>query len=212
MSSELMAATSSASDILSNDRPRDAAEIVDIGAVKPIARPNRKTVKPAQGGNLLRSVPLSALSGTQERLNFSASRRPPQRAVVARSVEQVAAPPPPTAGPEHLTLALIGAVVGDSDAIAVFLDRTNQRIVRLRQDDAHAGWVLNSVVGRAFTLKKADQVETLAVQRRKAPAAGASSPKPASARCRRLPRAVSTRPLRRSVRRTTPKSGEAGGL
>ena len=36
----------------------------------------------------------------------------------------------------------------DGDAIALFLDRTNQKIVRLHQGETHAGWVLSSVQGR----------------------------------------------------------------
>jgi general secretion pathway protein N len=61
-------------------------------------------------------------------------------------------------------LALIGAVVGDSDAIAGFLDQNNQKIVRLRQGESHSGWVLNSILGREVTLKKADQVEMLSIR------------------------------------------------
>src|SRR5439155_12745077 len=86
---ELMAATSTTSDILSNDRAGDAADTVEIGTVKPIARPNKDPVKAVPSGNPLWSVPLSVLSATQERPIFSASRRPPQRAVVAPSVDQV---------------------------------------------------------------------------------------------------------------------------
>ena len=65
--------------------------------------------------------------------------------------------------PERPSLALTGAVVGDSDAIAVFLDQTNQQIVRLRQGETHSGWVLNSILGREVTLK-ADQVEMLSIR------------------------------------------------
>jgi len=211
---DLMAATSATPDILSNDRAGDAADTVDIGSVKPIARPNnRDPVKPAPSGNPLWSVPLSVLSATQERPIFSASRRPPQRAVVAPSVDQVAAPPPPVAGPERPTLALIGAVVGDSDAIAVFLDRTNQKIVRLRQGDTHAGWVLSSVQGREVTFKKADQIETLGIQRQETPAlaAGAGVPMPASAAATPASGSFDTS-YAPFVPRSTPKNGESDGL
>ena len=50
-------------------------------------------------------------------------------------------------------MALIGAVVGDCDAIAVFLD------LRLRQGERIRG-VLNSILGREVPLKRADQVGT----------------------------------------------------
>ena len=91
---DLPAATSSTLDIISNDRAGDAADSVDIGRLTPIARPNRETAKPLPGGNPLWSIPLSALSATRERPIFSASRRPPQPAVVAPA-EQVAVPLPP---------------------------------------------------------------------------------------------------------------------
>ena len=105
------------------------------------------------------------LTATQERPIFSASRRPPPRAVAGPRIEPVIVPVAKPAEPEQPALALIGAVVGDNDAIAVFLDRTNQKIVRLRSGDAHAGWVLSSVQGREVTLKKAEQTEVLALQR-----------------------------------------------
>src|ERR1700736_2657436 len=93
LSPELGAATSS-TDILSDDRPGGALDSVDVGAVKPLARPGREPSRTLPTGNPLWSVPLSALSATQERPIFSASRRPPQRAVVA-PVQQVNAAPAP---------------------------------------------------------------------------------------------------------------------
>ena len=210
LSLQLFAATSSTSDVLSTDRPADAADSVDIGSVKPIARPSREGAKPLPGGNPLWSVPLSVLSVTRERPIFSTSRRPPQQAVAAPSADQVAPPPPPSAGPEHPALALIGAVVGDSDAIAVFLDRTSQKIVRLRQGDTHAGWEVRSVRGREVTLKKADQTETLSIQRQEVPGAVAGGPAsgvpavPASG-------AVDSN-YAPFTPRSTPKNGESDGL
>ena len=171
------AATSSTLDILPNDRAGEGADTVDLGSVKPIARPNREAVKPRPSGNPLWSIPLSVLTATPERPIFSASRRPPQRAVVAPPVDPVAPPPQKAAEPERPPLTLIGAVVGDSDAIAVFLDRTNQKIVRLRQGDAHAGWVLSSVLRREVTLKKADRSEVLVLQRQEGPAGVAGVPR-----------------------------------
>jgi general secretion pathway protein N len=132
---------------------------------------------------------------------------------VALPVDQVAAPPPPVAGPERPMLALIGAVVGDSDAIAVFLDRTTQKIVRLRQGDTHAGWVLSSVQGREVTFKKADQIETLGIQRQEAPAppAGAGVPMPAPAAATPVSGGFDTS-YAPFAPRSTPKNGESDGL
>ena len=161
MSPDCIAATSSGPDILGNGRAQDA-DIVDLGSVKPIARPNRDAPKPPPSGNPLWSIPLSTLSATQERPIFSASRRPPPRAVAAPPVEQVSVPPPTlAAAPEPPPLALIGAVVGDSDAIAVFVDLTNQKMVRLRQGESHAGWLLSTVLRREVTLTKDDRTETI---------------------------------------------------
>lgn len=209
--SHLPAATSSTSDVLATDRAMDAADSVDIGAVKPIARPGREGAKPLPGGNPLWAVPLSTLSVTRERPIFSTTRRPPPQAVAAPPADQVALPPPPSAGPEHPALALIGAVVGDNDAIAVFLDRTNQKIVRLRQGDTHAGWEVRSVRGREVTLKKADQTETLGIQRQEVvPGAVAGAPiVPASAMPASGPVDSNYAPF---TPRSTPKNGESDGL
>jgi general secretion pathway protein N len=202
------AATSANSDILSNDEPRESGGAVDVGSLKPLARVSREAGKPVPSGNPLWSVPLSVLTVTRERPIFSASRRPPPRAVVAPSVEQVAAPAPQKAAePAHPPLALIGAVVGDTDAIAVFLDRTNQKIVRLRQGETHAGWELSSVLRREVTLKRGDRTEVLVLQRSDIPAGAAGAPGPT------VPAAagvdVSYAPF---TPRSTPKNGEPDGL
>jgi general secretion pathway protein N len=208
---ELRAATSATADILSSDGPGGAADSVDLGSLKSIERPNREAGRPPPSGNPLWSVPLSVLTATQERPIFSASRRPPPRAVVAPPVDQVSAPAPQKAAePERPPLALIGAVVGESDAIAVFLDRTNQKIVRLRQGETHAGWALNSVQGREVTLKKADRTEILVLQRQDGAASVAGAPAIPGLM---VPAAggvdASYAPF---IPRSTPKHGEADGL
>jgi general secretion pathway protein N len=126
---------------------------------------------------------------------------PPIQPVVVAAVKP--------AEPERPALALIGAVVGDSDAIAVFLDRTTQKIVRLRSGDTHAGWVLSSVLAREVTLKKAEQTEVLVLQRRDGPDSPGIPGMPPP-----LPAAVggvagSYAPF---VPRSTPKNGESDGL
>jgi hypothetical protein len=76
--------------------------------------------------------------------DFLGLRRAVPSAVVALFEEQPNVPPPAKpAEPEHSPLALIGAVLGDSGAIAIFLDRSSQKIVRLRQGDTHGGWELS---------------------------------------------------------------------
>jgi general secretion pathway protein N len=215
LSPELQAATSSTLNILSNDRAGDATDTVDVGAMKPLlARPDRPAKAPPLSGNPLWSVPLSVLTATQERPIFSASRRPPQRAVVAAPAEQVAAPPPKPAEPERPAVALIGAVVGDNDAIADFLDRASQKIVRLRQGDTHAGWQLSSVQGREVTFGKADRSEVLVLQRRGQESAAAAPPLAG------IPSMPAPLPVSGGLDtsyapftpRSTPKNGESDGL
>jgi general secretion pathway protein N len=200
-------AATSATSILSNDGVGEMVDTIDIGAPKPLSRPGRAAGMPLQSGNPLWSVPLSVLKATQERPIFSISRRPPQRAVVAP--DQVSAPAPAKAMvPERLPLALIGAVVGENDAIAVFLDRTNQKIVRLRQGETYAGWLLSSIQRREVTFKKADQTEVISLQRPDGPA-GASSGTPGVPGLT-VPASVgSYAPF---IPRSTPRNGEPDGL
>lgn len=160
-SEQLKAAKSSTPDIISEERAGEASDTVDVGRVRTPGRQGDEAAKLPPAGNPLWSIPLSTLSATQVRPIFSASRRAPQSAVVAPPVEPFVAPPAPK-GPERSSLTLIGAVVGDREAVAVFLDQANQKIVRLRQGEAHSGWVLNSVLRREVTIKKAGQIETLA--------------------------------------------------
>jgi general secretion pathway protein N len=206
------AATSTTIDILPNDIA-GPPERVEVGNLKPLAAQKRDTGKAFPSGNPLWSVPLSVLTATQERPVFSMSRRPPPRAVVGPLIEPVAAPMvQKPAEPEHPPLALIGAVVGESDAIAVFLDRTNMAIVRLRTGETHSGWELSSVLPREVTLKKADQVEVLVFQRPDgSPGAAASSSLPIQP-AQALQPAQATGGYAPFIPRSTPKNGESDGL
>jgi general secretion pathway protein N len=211
--SQPRAATSSTIDILSNDHVGDTADTVDVGSMKPLARPNRESVRVPPSGNPLWAVPLSALGATQARPIFSASRRPPQQAVIAPTAE--AAPPPAAPSePDRPALALIGAVVGDSDAIAVFLDRATQKTVRLRQGDSHAGWQLSAVQAREVTFMKSGRSEVLALQRQDGSAVSPPALAPSA------PLAPAPQPVAGAfdgsyapfTPRSTPKNGESDGL
>jgi general secretion pathway protein N len=203
-----LAATSATLDILPND-VTGVPERVEVGNLKPLVGQKRDPAKLPVSGNPLWSIPLSVLTATQERPIFSASRRPPPRAVAGPPIQPVIVPVAKPAEPERPALTLIGAVVGDSDAIAVFLDRTNQKIVRLRSGDTHAGWVLSSVLAREVTLKKAEQTEVLVLQRQDGPGSPSIPGMPPP-----MPAAVggvagSYAPF---VPRSTPKNGESDGL
>jgi general secretion pathway protein N len=205
-----LAATSATLDILPDDTAGGAADTVDLGSVKPISKPNREGGRPLPSGNPLWAIPLSVLTATQERPIFSASRRPPQRAVAA-PVDQVSVPPPQkAAAPERLSLALVGAVVGEGDAIAVFLDPTNQKIVRLHLGESHAGWELNSVAPREVTFKKAERTEVLTLKRQDGAAAVAGV---ATAPGLVVPAAAGGNTAYAPFApRSTPKNGESDGL
>jgi general secretion pathway protein N len=202
------AATSTTLDILPND-VAGVPERVEVGNLKPLAGPRRDLAKLPVSGNPLWSVPLSVLTATQERPIFAASRRPPPRAVTGPRIEAVEVAAPKAAEPEHPALALIGAVVGDNDAIAVFLDRTNNGIVRLRAGASHAGWVLSSVSRREVTLRKDDQTEVLVLQRQEGPAGSPGIPGVSQLIPAASVMGGSYAPF---VPRSTPKNGEADGL
>ena len=171
----------------------------------PVALTSSSKASPVLSGNPLWSVPLSRLSATRDRPIFSASRRPPPQAVAGPVAEPVK-PQAPVALPEPLNLKLIGAVVGETDAIGVFVDRASKGIVRMRRGDIYAGWQLDSIAGREATLKNGDRIETV-VMVREVPAAPmpmeSVSPPPAI---------VSGTSFAPFTPRSTPKNGEHDGL
>lgn len=207
------AATSSRVDILSDDAAGSPAESVDVGTMKPIVRPAQSASKPIPRGNPLWSVPLSALTVTQERPIFSAMRRPPPGAVAASPVEEVNAPAPPRPVETPPPLLLVGAVVGEGDAIAIFVNRIDQKVVRLRQGESLGGWSLTEVLPREVTFKQGDRSEVLALQRPDgtavAPSAAATAPADAGQLMMPATTDTSFAPF---VPRSTPKNGESDGL
>jgi general secretion pathway protein N len=76
---------------------------------------------------------------------------------------------------------LIGAIAGETEGFAVFLDQATNNVIRLRTGQDHAGWVLRSVKGREATLQKDRRTETLTLPVPGAvPVLGAAAPPPAS--------------------------------
>ncbi|WFU83869.1 hypothetical protein QA645_14340 [Bradyrhizobium sp. CIAT3101] len=213
---ESVAATSSRMDILSDDAAGSPAESVDVGAVKPIARPAPAASKPAPRGNPLWSAPLSALTATQERPIFSATRRPPPRAVAAAPAEVARTAPPPKPVEAPPPLMLVGAVVGEGDAIAILINRTDQKIVRLRQGESLDGWSLASVQPREVTFKQGDRSEVLALQRLDGSPAPAGPPAtagvPADSGSKLTMPTTANTSFAPFVPRSTPKNGESDGL
>ena len=128
--------------------------------IAPREAPRANRVEPS--GNPLWAIPLSGLTATRERPIFLPSRRPPAPVVAGPPAVAPAAPPPPPAAPERPQLRLVGAVIGETEAIAVFLDPANNP-VRLRTGQAHAGWLLQSVRGREAVLQKDRETAILAL-------------------------------------------------
>ena len=144
--------------------PEETKSDVDRGSIK-LDRAATEAVKErVPSGNPLWAIPLGTLSITNQRPIFTPSRRPPAPPVVAvprvEPVKKVIVPPP---APEHPNLALIGTVVGDAEAIGVFLDQATQQLVRLKTGEGHSGWILRSVKAREATLEKGSQTETLSL-------------------------------------------------
>jgi general secretion pathway protein N len=202
---ELRAVTSRDVDILPDDV---VAPTVQVFETRSPSKAARDPALAPPTGNPLWSVPLSKLSATRDRPVFSASRRPPPQAVVAPIVEK-AKPPPQAALPEPLNLTLVGAVVGESDAIAVFIDRANHGTVRMRAGDSRGGWQLSSIVGREATLKNGDRTEVLVLVKPGAPA----GPVPAAAPVSSSPGAmVYGNGFAPFIPHSRPKHGESDGL
>lgn len=204
-----MAATSPRMDVLSDDAAGNPADSIDVGTMRPIARPAQQSpAKAVPRGNPLWSVPLSALTATQERPIFSAMRRPPPRAVAASPVEESPAPPlKPVEAPPPLLL--VGAVVGEGDAIAILVNRIDQKVVRLRQGESLGGWSLTSVQPREVTFKQGERSEVLALQR---PDAAAAASPPADAGGKLTMQGPADPSFAPFVPRSTPKNGESDGL
>jgi hypothetical protein len=114
-------------------------------------------------GNPLWGIPLRLLTATRERPLFSPSRRPPAPPVVAAPVapRPVAAPKLPE--PERPPLTIVGTIVGESDAIGVFVNQATNEVIRIHAGQAHDGWVLRSVHGREASFEKNDRSAILAL-------------------------------------------------
>jgi general secretion pathway protein N len=106
-------------------------------------------------GNPLWTIALSDLAETQARPLFSSSRRPPAPAVVAAlpplPVKPASAAP---SEPDHPLLTLVGTTVGEAVEIGVFIDQASHDVIRIRAGEAHGGWTLSAISGRAAMFEK----------------------------------------------------------
>lgn len=123
--------------------------------------PSRSPVKrEAMRGNPLWAVPLAALSDTNERPIFSASRRPSPPPVLSVPALK-ASSMPPSPPPVELRLVLVGTVVGSDQSVGIFVDETSKATVRLKLDEDYQGWRLGSVNHREVTMVRDERTETL---------------------------------------------------
>ena len=104
-------------------------------------------------GNPLWSIPLATLTATRDRPIFSPSRRPPP------AVAQVS--PAQAPSPVQPMLALLGAIAGETEGIAIFLDGTTKDTFRLKTGETHAGWTLQVVKAREVIMKNEQKTAVL---------------------------------------------------
>jgi general secretion pathway protein N len=126
-----------------------ATSAVDVSQDDRPARAAVRGRKPR--GNPLWAIPLSSLAVTRERPLFLPSRRPPVAPAVAGPPVVVVPRPVEDPRPE---LTLVGAIAGETEGFAIFIDLRSNALVRLRTGQEHAGWTLSSVKGREVTLAK----------------------------------------------------------
>jgi general secretion pathway protein N len=163
--------------------PGDQTQNLPAVDVVPRPTPQPPTAPQAvAAGNPLWAIPLSQLSATRDRPIFSPSRRPPAPVVAAPIYVPPPAPRVATAEPERPPLTLVGTIMGERDAIAVFVLQGTGTTIRLRPNESHEGWVLRSVQGREARLEKGDKSNVLAL------APPGSAPEPVTAQIAEPPR------------------------
>jgi hypothetical protein len=175
---EILATARPAADSLDNDVSRPAPD--SAPRAQQLSAP---ATERSSAGNPLWAIPLKVLSATRERPIFAPSRRPPP-AVADPPIVPAAARAPKPSELERPQLMLVGTVVGEKEAIGVFLDQTTKNAVRLRIGEEHHGWLLQSVHGREATFLKDQQTTVLTLPQ---PGAdhGAASPPPSEREPRR---------------------------
>ena len=104
-------------------------------------------------GNPLWAISLKSLTATRERPILLPSRRPPAPPAVA-GPPPPPPPAPPPAPPQRPQVSLVGAVAGEIEGIAIFLEPSTRNLIRVRTGENLSGWTLRSVRGREAILQK----------------------------------------------------------
>jgi general secretion pathway protein N len=192
---------------------------IDITPRELAPREAPKPVRREPSGNPLWGIPLSGLTATRERPIFLPSRRPPAPVVAGPPPVEPPKPPAPVV-PQRPQLTFVGAVLGDPDKIAVFLDASNNA-VRLHLGQAHAGWVLNAVKNREATLQKDSETAVFVLPASGSPPPAAipnipglpqSAPRTGSAAPEQVVSPTGNQNFFPFVPRHPPKNGESDGL
>jgi len=104
------------------------------------------------------AVPVRSLAATRERPIFSPARH--------ATVTELSPPPPERPIPKEIDrprLALLGAIAGEKDGIAIFMDEGTKDVFRMRTGETHLGWTLQNVAKREATLQNGREVAILAI-------------------------------------------------
>jgi hypothetical protein len=143
--------------------PTPSSNLVQSGTL-PSAANSSAVLTPASNwvgsGNPLWADPVSSFTATRERPIFSPSRRPPPVIGLA----SFSPPTPASTQPQRPRLALIGAIAGQTDGIAIFFDEATRSIVRLKTGESHSGWTLRLVASREATLQRGRETAILELQ------------------------------------------------
>ena len=103
---------------------------------------------------------LRSLQATRELPIFSLSRRPP---VLSNALSDKPSPPVITERSAPPNVALVGAIAGEANGMAIFLNSTTKVIVRLKPGETYLGWRLVSVTGRQATMQRDNEQAVLAL-------------------------------------------------
>ena len=110
------------------------------------------------GGNPLWSLSLETFAATRNAPLFSPSRRPPVNVSKPKASEPPSAPAAASGPP---AISLVGAISGNAENIAIFLDRTSKDIFRLKPGESYFGWTLTTVKPRQATLRRNNERVTV---------------------------------------------------
>ena len=134
------------------------ATVSHVANATALATPNLREQRPEpfplESGDLLWSIPLSSLTATRERPIFAPTRQPRPTVMGPATSRMLAGQPP---------LALVGAIAGENDGVAIFRDGNSTGLIRLKTGESYSGWILQAVKPREAVLQNEQKKATLAL-------------------------------------------------